>query len=224
MPPAPEKPIVCYVTDRTAFDDGENSVEIVLERIRIAAAAGVDWIQIREKDLQGRVLADLVEKALLAARSTAGARAKIIVNDRLDVAIATGADGVHLGHESLPLADVVRWCRSGNAPNEFLVGVSCHSAQEAREAEAVGASYIFFGPVFDTPSKQQFGAPQGIATLSEVCQAVRIPVLAIGGVNSVNAGACVRAGAEGVAAIREFQEANGSQRAQTFIQLVHGSM
>lgn len=196
----------------------------MLERIRIAAAAGVDWIQIREKDLQGRVLADLVEKALLAARSTAGARAKIIVNDRLDVAIATGADGVHLGHESLPLADVVRWCRSGNAPNEFLVGVSCHSAQEAREAEAVGASYIFFGPVFDTPSKQQFGAPQGIATLSEVCQAVRIPVLAIGGVNSVNAGACVRAGAEGVAAIREFQEANGSQRAQTFIQLVHGSM
>jgi thiamine-phosphate pyrophosphorylase len=211
------------VTDRSAFDSGENSVEIVLERIRIAAGAGADWIQIRQKDLQGRILFRLVENALLAARSREGTPAKVIVNDRLDVAVAAPAAGVHLGHASLPVADVIRWCRSGNAPADFLVGVSCHSAAEVREAETAGASYVFFGPVFETPSKRHFGAPQGIAKLAEACQAVRIPVLAIGGVNSGNAAECVRAGAAGVAAIREFQVANDGERARNFVRLVHGS-
>jgi thiamine monophosphate synthase len=100
------------VTDRSAFDSGENSVEIVLERIRIAAGAGADWIQIRQKDLQGRILFRLVENALLAARSREGTPAKVIVNDRLDVAVAAPAAGVHLGHASLPVADVIRWCRT----------------------------------------------------------------------------------------------------------------
>lgn len=189
----------------------------------MAVAAGVDWIQIREKDLPGRVLFDLVEKALLVARAGIPGRTKVIVNDRLDVAIAANSDGVHLGHASLPVADVVRWCRKGNAPKQFLIGVSCHSMEEAGEAEAYGASYGFFGPVFDTPSKRQFGPAQGIARLSELCMAVRIPVLAIGGVSRANAAKCMRAGALGVAAIREFQDVSEDERARKFVQLVHGS-
>ncbi|MGC2707047.1 MAG: thiamine phosphate synthase, partial [Candidatus Acidiferrales bacterium] len=102
---------------------------------------------------------------------------------------------------------VVQWCRGGNAPPEFLIGVSCHSFEEAREAESAGASYVFFGPVFYTPSKRGLGAPQGAARLAEVCRSVRVPVIAIGGVDESNAAECLRAGAAGIAAIRMFQEA-----------------
>ena len=96
-----------------------------------------------------------------------------------------------------PRGEVVRWLRSGNAPADFLVGVSCHSLEEVREAENAGASYAFFGPVFDTPAKRAFGAPQGMARLEEVCRSVKIPVIAIGGVNEENAEECFRAGAVG---------------------------
>jgi thiamine-phosphate pyrophosphorylase len=214
--PAPETPIVCYVTDRSAFAPDE-SAQKLRGRIRSAAASGVDWIQIREKDLPSELLLGLVRDAVDICR-TWGART--IVNDRLDVAGAAGADGVHLGQASLPAREVIRWCRSGNAPKEFLVGVSCHSLEEAQEAEAAGASYVFFGPVFDTPSKREFGAPHGAAMLRELCRALRIPVIAIGGVHAQNASECIRAGAAGVASIREFQDATDVTRARGFIQAV----
>lgn len=192
------KPIVCYVTDRKALGSTD-SVENVLARIRAAAIAGVDWVQVRERDMPARELLALV-------RAACREKARIVVNDRLDVALAAGAGGVHLGGESLPAREVVRWCRSGNASAEFLIGVSCHSIDEVRLAEGAGASYVFFGPVFDTPSKRPFGPPQGVARLTEACRAVRIPVIAIGGVNEENASECARAGAAGFAAIRMFQE------------------
>jgi thiamine-phosphate pyrophosphorylase len=176
--------------------------EAVLGKIRAATAAGADWVQIREKDLSGRELLALV-RAAVAGRGSA----RVIVNDRLDVALAAGAAGVHLGRESLSARDVVSWCRSGNAPADFLIGVSCHSLEEAREAAMAGASYIFFGPVFDTPSKRRMGEPQGIARLGEICRSVAIPGVAIGGVSEENAGECIRAGAAGIAAIRMFQDA-----------------
>ena len=179
-------------------DGGEG----VLGKIRAAITAGVDWVQIREKDLTGRELLALVRDAVAGSGST-----RVIVNDRLDVALAAGAAGVHLGRESLSALDVVNWCRSGNAPPDFLIGVSCHSLEEAREAESAGASYIFFGPVFDTPSKRGMGEPQGVARLGEICRSVAIPVVAIGGVSEDNAGECFRAGATGIAAIRMFQDA-----------------
>lgn len=185
----------------------------VLEKIRMAVAAGVDWVQIREKDMATRELLALVREAALAG-------ARIIVNDRLDVALASGAAGVHLGGESLPARDAIRWCRSGNAPAEFLVGVSCHSTEQARQAEADGASYVFFGPVFDTPSKRPFGPPQGIAKLAEACRAVPIPVIAIGGIHGENAAECLRAGAAGVAAIRMFQEASDPEQLREAIERV----
>ncbi|MGH9703538.1 MAG: thiamine phosphate synthase [Candidatus Acidiferrales bacterium] len=192
--------ILCYVTDRRSLAPELNGD--LFPSIQAAISAGVDWIQIREKDLPTRSLLDLARKAVSSA---AGKNTKILINDRLDVASASGADGVHLGGESAPVADVVHWCRAGNAPHGFLVGASCHNSQETLAAERDGADYLFFGPVFDTPSKLAYGPPQGLDRLAEICLKMRIPVLAIGGIRMENSGDCVRRGAAGIAAIRLFQ-------------------
>jgi thiamine-phosphate pyrophosphorylase len=218
--PAPEKPIICYVTDRSAFA-ADTSVRSVLERVRLAAEAGTDWIQIREKDLSSGVLFALVRDAISEGRRTGSGRTRVIVNDRLDVAVGAGADGVHLGHASIPATDAIRWCRNGGASKEFVVGVSCHSLADARAAEAAGADYVFFGPVFDSPTKREFGAPQGVEKLNELTRALRIPVIAIGGISAGNARECLQAGAAGVAAIREFQDVRADDRARKFVETVH---
>jgi thiamine-phosphate pyrophosphorylase len=181
-----------------------------LLRIETAAAAGVDWIQIREKDLSGRNCGLLTREALQrAAKSTASnaAPTRILVNDRLDVALSEGAGGVHLGENSLPLPEAKRLVKAPALSQHFLIGVSCHSLEAARSAASGGADYLFFGPIFATPSKAAFGAPQGLERLAEVCRAVSIPVLAIGGITLANASACLAAGASGIAAIRLFQDA-----------------
>jgi len=213
--PLGRKPILCYVTDRRALpsaplpsdslpgDLEPHRVRSLLDCIRRAAAAGAGWIQIREKDLDAR---PLVELARFAIAETLEAGARVLVNDRLDVALAAGAAGVHLGENSLPLEAVAEWRRASGRP-DFLVGVSCHSLESARAAARGGADYIFFGPVFATPSKAAFGPPQRTDRLREVCASVEIPVLAIGGVNLENARSCIAAGAAGIAAIRLFQDA-----------------
>ncbi|MGB9335315.1 MAG: thiamine phosphate synthase [Candidatus Acidiferrales bacterium] len=177
-------------------------------RIRDAVEAGVDWIQIREKDLSGKQLAELTRATAAAA---SGRRTRVIVNDRLDVAVAAGAGGVHLGRESLPVREVVAWREKEKTARaelaDFMIGASCHSLAEARAAADDGADYIIFGPVFETPSKMQFGAPLGMERLREVCSELRIRVLAIGGVDVENAAECFQAGAAGIAAIRMFQDA-----------------
>jgi thiamine-phosphate pyrophosphorylase len=209
-------PILCYVTDRKALAaarasfvsltglPSSESVRLLGECIRRAAAErgwGQRWIQIREKDMEGRAL---VELARFAVREASVASARVLINDRLDVALAANAAGVHLGEQSLPLEVVADWRRSAGRP-DFMIGVSTHSLEAARAAERGGADYVFFGPVFATPSKAEYGAPQGIARLREVCAAVTIPVLAIGGVTYENMFVCLEAGAAGVAAIRWFQ-------------------
>jgi len=183
------------------------------DSIRRAAAAGANWIQIREKDLDAR---SLVELARLAVAETRASGARVLVNDRLDVALAANAAGVHLGEKSFPLETVIEWRRSIGR-SDFLIGVSCHSLESARAAGRGGADYIFFGPVFATPSKAAFGASQGIERLREVCASVEIPVLAIGGVNLENVRGCLDAGAAGIAAIRLFQDA--ADRAKLVAQL-----
>ena len=209
------EPIFCYVTDGRAFGAPPDSlpaesVTLRLDRlrdsIRRAAAAGIGWIQIREKDLDTRSLVDLARFAVREARQK---HLVVMVNDRLDVAIAAGASGVHLGENSLPVEAVSEWRRS-SAREDFWIGVSCHSRESARSAEKGGADYIFFGPVFATPSKAAFGPAQGTELLREICAAVGIPVLAIGGINPGNARACLDAGAAGIAAIRFFQDAQNS--------------
>jgi thiamine-phosphate pyrophosphorylase len=208
------KPIVCYVTAREAL--GADSTEKLLAKISSAAAAGVDWVQIRERDMQARELLTLTKSAIAAAGKTA----RVLVNERLDVALAAGAAGVHLRENSVPVSNLVRWLRQRTAPTDFLAGVSCHSVDQARQADAAGASYVFFGPVFETPAKKKFGPPQGIARLADVCGSVRIPVIAIGGVNDANASDCLQAGASGIAAIRMFQE-TGQAELRAVIERIH---
>lgn len=217
-PHSPKVPLVFYVTDRRGFNLEEpQAAPRLLETIEHASRAGVDAVQIREKDLSARALLDLARRGAACCAPPLGhaeglphagfaGGAKILVNDRLDVALAAGAAGVHLGGESISVRDVVAFRASGRAPADFLIGRSCHSLEEASRAENDGADYIFFGPVFATPSKARFGPPQGTAALAAVCRAVRIPVVAIGGITLENARQCLAAGAAGVAAIRLFQE------------------
>jgi thiamine-phosphate pyrophosphorylase len=202
-------PLLCYLTDRSLLAaDSVEARKILSQRIAAAAAAGVDWIQIREKDLPGKDYCSLTREALQLAEScTAPSRAKVLVNDRIDVALVTQAGGVHLGEKSLPPEEARRLVKSLHREKDFLIGVSCHSLEAAKAAERGGADYLLFGPVFVTPSKAAYGAPQGVDRLAEVCRAVALPVLAIGGITLENAAACVSAGAWGIAAIRLFQDA-----------------
>ncbi len=213
--PLGRKPILCYVTDRRGFEAApqKDLLNALLEKIKRVAAAGVNWIQLREKDLLGKRSAALTREALLRVSNEAGpanGATRILVNDRLDVALAERAGGVHLGENSLPVQEAKRLLEASPAakslPPDFLAGVSCHSLEAAQCAAAAGADYIFFGPVFATPSKAAYGAPQGLDRLAELCASVTIPVLAIGGITLENAPACFRAGASGIAAIRLFQD------------------
>jgi thiamine-phosphate pyrophosphorylase len=204
----PSRPILCYVTDRSAL--ALPSMSALLAKIAQAQGASIDWIQIREKDLSGRELAALLDSATALAQAEKGSPpARLLLNDRLDVALAGKAAGVHLGENS-PLVEDVRKrvdvSRFAGGP-PFLIGVSCHSLPAAQTAVDSGADYLIFGPVFATPSKAAFGAPQGLDRLAEVCRAVEVPVLAIGGIDRQNAASCLAAGASGIAAIRLFQNA-----------------
>jgi thiamine-phosphate pyrophosphorylase len=206
------RPLLCYVTDRHSLSEVKSAEQrkTLLRKIGAAAEAGVDWIQIREKDLSGKDCSSLTQEALQrAAKSSVGktVATRILVNDRLDVAFAERAGGVHLGEKSLPLAEARRLVEKRGELSDFLIGVSCHSVEAARTAASGGADYLFFGPVFATPSKAAFGAPQGLEQLAEVCRSVSIPVLAIGGITLTNAAGCLAAGASGIAAIRLFQGA-----------------
>lgn len=184
---------LCYITDRNALQPRP-----LLPLIEEAVQAGIDLIQIREKDLPTRALLQLVASAVAAAR---GSGTRIVVNDRLDVALAAGADGVHLGTLSIPARAVRERVSEG-----FLVGVSCHSREEVRAAETAGADYVVLGPIFETPSKMAYGLPLGLGLLRETAAGAGIPVLALGGINVERVRACLDAGAAGIAGIRIFQE------------------
>ena len=220
-PKSPQAPIVCCVTDGKKFPPRDRHQHTV-ESIRRAIDGGVDWIQLREKDLPSRALLALT-RAVVEIAASNSAVTQIIVNDRLDVALAARAAGAHLGGESLSADTVNQWLRSRALGANFQVGVSCHSLEEARAAESAGATYVFFGPVFDTPSKRIFGEPQGAEKLAVVCGAVRIPVVAIGGVNEENARECLNAGAAGIAAIRLFQEQRDPGALAELISCLHAT-
>ena len=204
-------PIFCYVTDRRSLASATPSdlLPSLVRKIEALASAGVDWIQLREKDLSGKELAGVTRECMRrrAAHSESPGVTRIVVNDRLDVALAERAHGVHLGETGLPVAQAKGLVETHASGKDFLIGVSCHSLEAAKSAAGDGASYLFFGPVFATPSKAAFGAPQGLGPLAKVCRSVSIPVLAIGGVTLENAAACFAAGVSGIAAIRLFQDA-----------------
>jgi thiamine-phosphate pyrophosphorylase len=183
----------------------------ILQLIGAAVAAKIDLVQVREKALTTKVLYELVTRA---AEFTRGSATKLLVNDRADVASSAGADGVHLTAQSLP-ALVVRQ----SFGDDFLIGVSAHSLDEARAARDASADFVVLGPVFQTSSKEQYGSPVGLEQLREICVELQpFPVLAIGGVTEDNFAACLRTGAQGIAAIRMFAE---PKRLQTVVARIH---
>jgi thiamine-phosphate pyrophosphorylase len=198
------KPILYLITRGASTETTtRNSPEFrqILEQVSAAVAAGLELIQLREKRLTARVLFELSEQS---AALTRGSATRVLVNDRADVAAAAGADGVHLTTQSIDAATIRR-----TFGDDFVIGVSTHLLAEAEVAKEAGADFVVFGPVFATPSKEQYGLPTGLANLEGVAKELApFPVLALGGVEMTNARECLRAGASGIAGISLFAEPN----------------
>ena len=186
----PESPGVCFVTGRAATADRP-----VEEVTKAAIEGGCDLVQVREKELTGGPLLALARSVVDAAKPR-GTRCTVVVNDRLDVALAARAAGVHLPADGLAIDEARR-----AAGKRFVIGRSVHAIAEARQAQKDGADYLFFGPVFETPGKTVFGPPQGPDALRKVVEAVRIPVWAIGGITSETAARLRGIAIAGIAAI-----------------------
>jgi len=206
------RPCLCLVTDRSRLPPPPPeqlahppALRALADRLTLAGPAGVDLTQIREPDLSAADLAGLVRDVRTRLADTVtGAAARLVVNERVDVALAAEADGVHLKSDSIPTALVRRFVPAG-----FLVGRSVHSVDEARAAEAEGADYVIFGTVFPSGSKPRGHRTAGLEALAAVTQAVHVPVLAIGGISLNTVAAAAEAGAAGVAAIGLFFDAAG---------------
>ena len=200
----------CYVTDRTAFAGNEAERQRrLLARISEAASAGVDYIQLREKDLPMREL-ELLARAAMSivanARRDHGVGTALLINSRSDVALAAHADGVHLRSDDISPLDVRKVWDAAHPATPALISVSCHTPEETTRAAANGANFAHFAPVFGKISIPAT-KPAGLDALRKACRA-GIPVLALGGVTLENAPDCLKAGAAGIAAIRLFQENN----------------
>jgi thiamine-phosphate pyrophosphorylase len=168
--------------------------------IGAALRGGSRAVQLREKDLSGRALYRLIERLVPVVHGHGGA---LLVNDRIDVALTLGLDGVHLSRTSLPPADARRLLGP-----ERVIGASCHTVDEAVEAEEGGADFIVFGPLFFTSSKARYGPPVGLERLGTVRRRVRLPIFGIGGITSSNAATVMAAGVEGVAVISAVMAAD----------------
>ena len=198
-------PLLYYITDRRQFPgDAQEQEQRLLEKIAECAAAGVDLVQLREKDLSARALEELALKAMAVL---AGSQTRLLINSRTDVALACGAHGVHLPANDLAASDA-RAIFAQAGVSERVIGVSTHSAAAVASAEAHGADFAVFGPVFE---KSGSANREGLEQLRQIChraEAAQPPmrVFALGGITLENAPRCVAAGAAGIAAIRLFQE------------------
>jgi len=194
-----------YITDRRQFPgDTQEQEQRLLAKIAECAAAGVEYIQLREKDLESRALEEM---ALQAMAALVGSRTQLLINSRTDVALACGAHGVHLPANDLAASEVRSiFARAGRS--EPVIGVSTHSAAEVASAEAHGASFAVFAPVFE---KSGSANREGLEQLRRICHRTEaaqppMPVWALGGITLENAQHCAAAGAAGIAAIRLFQQ------------------
>jgi len=159
---------------------------------------GVNYIQIREKDMTDKALFDTVRRVVIFARGT---KCSILVNGRADIALAAGAHGVHLPSSGLNPADIRGW-----VPGDFLIGVSVHTENEIRSASDSDADYVLQGHLFPTASKSGLGEPVGLEYLKKVCSSTTIPILGLGGIKANRVASVLEAGADGIAGISLFQE------------------
>jgi len=205
--------LLYYITDRTQFPGDEwTRRRVLLAKVAEAARAGVDYIQLREKDLSSREFEQLAREAahIIQELRTENRelRTRLLINSRTDIAIATGADGVHLRSDDIRAIEARGiWTQHGagaTARETPCIAVSCHSRADVDRAQSQGADFAVFAPVFEKKD-QPVVPPAGLAALREACQA-RIPIFALGGVTLDNADSCMKAGAAGIAAIRLFQE------------------
>jgi thiamine-phosphate pyrophosphorylase len=196
--------LLYYITDRSQFRGDERARRRdLLAKVAEAARARVDCIQLREKDLSTRELEMLAREAVVMVRENSSLT-RLLINSRTDVALAAGADGVHLRADDVGPREARQAAHRPLSTDHFLVAASCHSNEEVIRADSEGADFAVFGPIFgknNAPGRQ----PTGLAALHEACRA-KIPVLALGGVTMENAASCLEAGAAGVAGIRLFQE------------------
>lgn len=193
-------PLVYLITDRRLLPHQERGPDLtfLIDFADRAAAAGVDMVQIRERDLPARDVLFVTESIAKSVRNT---DARVLVNDRADIAASAGA-GVHLTTRSLAVEVV----RAAFGPH-MLIGVSTHTFDEARLADERGADFVVFGPVFETATKREYGEPVGVEALHRVATRVTIPVLALGGITLSSFRVALDAGAAGVAGISMFTEA-----------------
>lgn len=200
-------PLVYLITsgETTAANFPEKSRSL-LKLVETAVELKIDLLQIREKGLPARLVFGLIAAAVAIARNTS---TKLLVNDRADIALAAGADGVHLTSASLPTA-VVR----ENFPPPFVIGVSTHTFSEAEAARRSGADFAAFSPIYETPSKKNYGfPPQGLEKLKAACNGLKpFPVIALGGIDETNYRQVLEAGASGFAAIRFLNEAENLRK------------
>jgi len=200
--------LLYYITDRSQFPGCESARRrALLAKVAEAARAGVDYIQLREKDLSARELETLARQVVAAVRENSPST-RLLINSRTDVALAAGADGVHLRADDVAPHEVRQVLEVSAHPplttDHFLVAASCHNTTDVFRAESEAADFAVFAPVFGKRGTAGI-PPTGLAALREACRA-KVPVLALGGVNLDNAASCLNAGAAGIAAIRLFQE------------------
>jgi thiamine-phosphate pyrophosphorylase len=205
--------LLYYITDRRQFPGKETARRrALLAKVSEAARAGVDYIQLREKDLSTRELEQLARGAVHIIQElrteNRELRTRLLINSRTDIALAVGADGVHLRSDDISAVEVRNlWTQCG-ADNPVrvnpLIAVSCHGKADVVRAESEAANFTVFAPVFEKKDRPD-AQPAGLAVLHEACHS-KIPVLALGGVTLDNAASCLQAGAAGIAAIRLFQE------------------
>jgi thiamine-phosphate pyrophosphorylase len=197
--------LLYYITDRKGFSgNGAEKRSALLQRIGEAARAGVDYIQLRVKDLNFADFELLAREAMHVVRENS-ATTKLLINTHAEIALAAGADGVHLPAGSPP-ASAVRAAWLDHSKYTPMLGVSAHSIADVLMAQRDGADFAVLAPIFEKVGTSVMGI--GLAALREACTAATLPVLALGGVNLTNAKACVDAGAAGIAGIRLFQQGN----------------
>ncbi|HLO07964.1 MAG TPA: thiamine phosphate synthase [Terriglobales bacterium] len=198
--------LLYYITDRSQFSgDADSRRAQLLATVSHAARCGVDYIQLREKDLSAHDLELLAREIVQLRTENSKLNTGVLINTHTDIALACGANGVHLRSDDISPAEVrAIWSHSG-AGTRATIGVSCHTRAEVACAAEGGADFAVFGPVFEKYKAGGSTRPTGLEVLHEACQE-KIPVIALGGVTLENASVCIQAGAAGLAGIRLFQQ------------------